>query len=81
MREGSRRRSAHAGAHASAESREWRCASSERLGSLRTGETDLQKSEEGGEREREWKGPLSMYEAINLARQIASSLVRSQANC
>lgn len=33
------------------------------------------------EREREWKGPLSMYEAINLARQIASSLVRSQANC
>lgn len=44
--------------------------------------TDLQKSKGGrrigGERR---DGPLSMYEAINLARQIASSLVRSQANC
>lgn len=34
----------------------------------------------GRKRERR-DGPLSMYEAINLARQIASSLVRSQANC
>lgn len=36
---------------------------------------------EKSRREEEEEGPLPMYEAINLARQIASSLVRSQANC